>query len=277
VRRLDNKHHSNTLHYPTAARYDPASIDAIHLIKIHSRLTQSSFTCLSTPPQTLVDSLMTILITGANRGIGLALAEYEAARGSNVIGTARGALPASKDQLTWEHLEVTDHTSHIALASRLAGKPIDLLVCNAGIYPDRGQQLESGYPAEMWTDAFAVNVTGVFMTIQTLLPNIRAAHGKIAIISSQMASDTKAPGGAYIYRASKAAVLNLGRNLATDLRNEGIPVGIYHPGWVRTEMGGSSADIGVDDSAHGLAARFNALSIETTGCFECWDGRAHPY
>ena len=220
---------------------------------------------------------MTILITGANRGIGLALAEYEVIRGANVIGTARGALPASKDRLTWEHLEVTDHASHIALASRLAGKPIDLLVCNAGIYPDRGQQLESGYPAEMWTDAFAVNVTGVFMTIQTLLPNIRAAHGKIAIISSQMASDTKAPGGAYIYRASKAAVLNLGRNLATDLRNEGIPVGIYHPGWVRTEMGGSSADIGVDDSAHGLAARFNALSIETTGCFECWDGRAHPY
>jgi len=277
VRRLDNKHHSNTLHYPTAARCDPASIDAIHLIKINSRLTQSSFTCLSTPPQTLVDSLMTILITGANRGIGLALAEYEAARGSNVIGTARGALPASKDQLTWEHLEVTDHASHMALASRLAGKPIDLLVCNAGIYPDRGQKLESGYPAEMWTNAFAVNVTGVFMTIQTLLPNIRAAHGKIAIISSQMASDTKAPGGAYIYRASKAAVLNLGRNLATDLRNEGIPVGIYHPGWVRTEMGGSSADIGVDDSAHGLALRFDALSIETTGCFECWDGRAHPY
>ena len=277
MRRLDNKHHYNTLHYPTAARCDPASIDAIHLIKINSRLTQSSFTCLSTPPQTLVDSLMTILITGANRGIGLALAEYEAARGSNVIGTARGALPASKDQLTWEHLEVTDHASHMALASRLAGKPIDLLVCNAGIYPDRGQKLESGYPAEMWTDTFAVNVTGVFMTIQTLLPNIRAAHGKIAIISSQMASDTKAPGGAYIYRASKAAVLNLGRNLATDLRNEGIPVGIYHPGWVRTEMGGSSADIGVDDSAHGLAARFDALSIETTGCFECWDGRAHPY
>ena len=221
---------------------------------------------------------MTILITGANRGIGLALAEYEAARGHNVIGTARGgALPASKGRLTWEYLEVTDHASHIALASRLEGKPIDLLVCNAGIYPDRGQQLESGYPPEMWTDAFTINVTGVFMTIQTLLPNIRAAHGKIAIISSQMASDTKAPGGAYIYRASKAAVLNLGRNLATDLRNEGIPVGIYHPGWVRTEMGGSSADIGVDESAHGLAERFDALSIETTGCFECWDGRAHPY
>ena len=78
-------------------------------------------------------------------------------------------------------------------------------------------------------------------------------------------------------QASKAAVLNLGRNLATDLRDEGIPVGIYHPGWVRTEMGGGSADISVEESAQGLAARFDALSIETTGCFECWDGRTHPY
>ena len=151
------------------------------------------------------------------------------------------------------------------------------MVCNAGVYPDRNEKLANGYPAQMWADTFAANVTGVFMTIQTLLPNIRKARGKIAIISSQMASDTRAPGGAYIYRSSKAAVLNLGRNLATDLRDEGIPVGIYHPGWVRTEMGGGSADISVEESAQGLAARFDALSIETTGCFECWDGRTHPY
>ena len=220
---------------------------------------------------------MTILITGANRGIGLALAEYEAKRGFNVVGTARGTLPTSKPGLTWETLEVSDHASHLALASRLSEMPIELLICNAGIYPDRDQKLESGFPSEMWADAFAVNVTGVFMTIQTLLPNIRAAQGKIAIISSQMASDTRAPGGSYIYRSSKAAVLNLGRNLATDLKGEGIPVGIYHPGWVRTEMGGGSADISVEESAQGLAERFDALSIATTGCFECWDGRVHPF
>lgn len=220
---------------------------------------------------------MTILITGANRGIGLALAEYEVAHGHEVIGTTRGKVHTSIPGLKWEQLEVTDPSSHQALAKRLAGKPIKLLVCNAGIYPDRNHQLEKDYPPEMWNEAFAVNVTGVFMTIQTLLPNVRAGKGKIAIISSQMASDTKAPGGSYIYRASKAAVLNLGRNLATDLKKDGIPVGIYHPGWVRTEMGGSGADIGVGDLAEGLAARFDDLSIATTGCFECWDGRAHPY
>lgn len=220
---------------------------------------------------------MTILITGANRGIGLALAEYQVTQGHEVIGTARGKVNSSIPRLKWEQLEVTDPASHHALAKRLAGKPIKLLVCNAGIYPDRNHQLEKDYPPEMWSETFAVNVTGVFMTIQTLLPNIRSAKGKIAIISSQMASATKAPGGAYIYRASKAAVLNLGRNLATDLKQQSIAVGIYHPGWVRTEMGGDSADISVEDSAKGLSQRFDALSIQTTGCFECWDGRAHPY
>jgi len=220
---------------------------------------------------------MIIMITGANRGIGLALAELKAQRGAHIIATSRAPVENKMVGIQWETLEVTEPSSHQALANKIAGQELNLLICNAGIYPDRGNQLETGYPTEMWSETFAVNVTGVFLTIKNFLPNIRAGRGKIAIISSQMASDTKAPGGAYIYRSSKAAVLNLGRNLATDLKSEGIPVGIYHPGWVRTEMGGDSADISVEESAKGLAQRFDALSIQTTGCFECWDGRAHPY
>lgn len=111
-----------------------------------------------------------------------------------------------------------------------------------------------------------------------MLPMLRLAKApKIAIISSQMASHTRAPGGSYIYRASKAAVLNLGRNLSTDLASEGIAVGIYHPGWVQTDMGGAEGDITVDASVQGLALRFDALGMATTGCFETWDGRAHAY
>jgi NAD(P)-dependent dehydrogenase (short-subunit alcohol dehydrogenase family) len=71
--------------------------------------------------------------------------------------------------------------------------------------------------------------------------------------------------------------LNLGRNLATDLRDEGIAVGIYHPGWVQTDMGGAEADITINESVQGLVARFDDLSVQTTGCFETWDGRAHDY
>lgn len=220
---------------------------------------------------------MDILITGANRGIGLAMAAQAVARGAHVTGTYRAATAPAVRGIGWQPLQVTDPQSHRALADRMAGRPLDLLVCNAGVLLDEGERLDTGYPAAMWDQTFAVNVTGVFLTIQSLLPNIRAAKGKIAIISSQMGSDERAPGGTYVYRASKAAALNLGRNLATDLKGEGIAVGIYHPGWVRTDMGGPRADISETESATGLLERFAALSVATTGCFENWDGRPHPF
>ncbi|KUF10236.1 SDR family NAD(P)-dependent oxidoreductase [Pseudoponticoccus marisrubri] len=215
--------------------------------------------------------MATVLITGAGRGIGAALDRALSARGDTVLGTAR-------DHPEYLQLEVTDPASHRALATQLEGRAIDTLVCNAGIYPDKGQNLADGFPAEMWAQTFAVNVTGVFLTVQALLPNLQLSDTpRIAIIGSQMGSDTRAPGGSYIYRASKAAVLNLGRNLAMDLKNLDIAVGVYHPGWVRTDMGGETAEISVDEAAEGLAARFDALSLQTTGCFETWDGRAHPF
>lgn len=216
---------------------------------------------------------MNLLITGANRGIGKALFDGYAVRGANVIGTHR-----QSDAGAMRKLDVTDPSSHVTLAAGMADVPLDLLICNAGIYNDKGQSLETGYPPALWAEAFATNVTGVFLTIQHLLPHLKRSNaGKIAIISSQMASHTRAPGGSYIYRASKAAALNLGRNLASDLKPEGIAVGIYHPGWVRTDMGGESADIGIAESVAGLMARFDALGVATTGCFETWDGRAHAY
>ncbi|KIN63864.1 Oxidoreductase, short chain dehydrogenase/reductase family protein [Sulfitobacter noctilucicola] len=214
---------------------------------------------------------MTVIITGASRGIGAALADKYKAQGREVLGTGRSV--AAQIQL-----DVTRPASHFEMAQGLAGKPIDLLVCNAGVYLDKGDDLDTGFGADLWAQSFATNVTGVFLSIQALLPNLRLAENpKIAIISSQMASDTLAPGGSYIYRASKAAVLNLGRNLATDLKDEGIAVGIYHPGWVQTDMGGDTAAITTDESADGLIARFDALNLETTGCFETWDGRVHPF
>lgn len=212
---------------------------------------------------------MHLVITGANRGIGRALAECYRGRGDTVTGTAR-------DDSADIRLDVTDPAQQAQMARKLDGQPVDLLICNAGVYLDKGQTID-GYPAEMWDQTFAANVTGVFLTIQALLPNLRAARGKIAIISSQMASHTRAPGGSYIYRASKAAVLNLGRNLAVDLKDDGIAVGIYHPGWVQTDMGGQAADITVSQAVAGLTERFDALSLDSTGCFETWDGEAHPY
>ena len=213
---------------------------------------------------------MRVVVTGAGRGIGRHLAELYRAQGHEVIGTARDG---SSDVA----LDVAEPAHFSRLADALGDGPLDLLICNAGIYADKGQPLDTGYPSAMWAETFAVNVTGVFLTVQAALPALRRAErAKIGILSSQMASSERAPGGSYIYRASKAAVLNLGRNLATDLKREGIAVGIYHPGWVRTDMGGGAADVAPADSAQGLADRMASLSVSTTGAFETWDGRAHP-
>lgn len=212
-----------------------------------------------------------VVITGANRGIGAALAKGYRAQGWDVTATSR-------DGAAGMTLDVCDPSSHSAISAAMDGKTIDLLVCNAGVYLDKGQNLADGYPPEMWATSFATNVTGVFLSVQNLLAQLQSAEdAKIAIISSQMASDERAPGGSYIYRSSKAAALNLGRNLAVDLKGLGIAVGIYHPGWVRSDMGGSAADISVEQAAGGLMARFDALSLATTGCFETWDGQAHPF
>lgn len=215
---------------------------------------------------------MHVVITGASRGIGAELARLYSARGDQVTGTSTGG----GDGLL--ALDAGDARSIADFAATLQTDPVDLLICNAGVYLDKGQVLETGYDAATWARMMAVNVAGPFLTVQALLPRLRAAASpKIAILSSAMGSDARAPGGSYIYRASKAAALNVGRNLATDLAPEGIAVGIYHPGWVRTDMGGAGADIEVATSATGLQARFDALSPATTGCFEGYDGAAIPF
>lgn len=216
------------------------------------------------------------LVTGANRGIGLALLQRLAARGP-VIGTGRTPPFPEVANAGWVELDVASAAALDRLPLALEQSPLDLLVCNAGIYPDRNESLDTGYPARLWHEVFAVNVTGVFKTIQRMLPHLQAAHaGKIAIISSQMGASVRASGGSYAYRASKAAVLNIGLNLAADLRPRGIAVGIYHPGWVQTDLGGAAGTISAEEAADGLIARFDALSLETSGCFETWDGRPHP-
>lgn len=213
---------------------------------------------------------MHVVVTGSSRGIGREMVARLRDAGHEVTGTSR-------DHSSGVRLDVTDPGQQARFAAQLKGRPVDLLVCNAGVYLDKSMALED-YSVEVWSKTLAANVTGVFLTVQALLPNLRLAQDpKIAIISSQMASHARAPGGSYAYRASKAAALNIGRNLATDLLPEGIAVGIYHPGWVRTDMGGDEGDISVEELVAGLLHEFDVLNTDTTGCFHTWDGRIHPY
>jgi NAD(P)-dependent dehydrogenase (short-subunit alcohol dehydrogenase family) len=213
---------------------------------------------------------MEILITGANRGIGAALRAAYSSQDDKVTGTTRQVdCPQG-----WLTMDVTDPASISHAVAEFGEKALDLLICNAGTYPEKGEG-RNRYGASDWASGFAVNATGVFLTITAFLPNLRRAPGpKIAIIASQMGSSARAPGGSYIYRASKAAAINIGRNLAADLKPEGIAIGIYHPGWVRTDMGGSAAAIDTETSAKGLMARFAALGPATSGCFEDYTGRS---
>lgn len=213
---------------------------------------------------------MHVVVTGASRGIGREIVTRLRVAGHEVTGTAR-------DHSTDTQLNVSDPGQQARFAAQIKDRPVDLLVCNAGVYLDKKMAMVD-YSADVWAKSLATNVTGVFMSVQALLPNLRLAdEPKIAIISSQMASHALASGGSYAYRASKAAALSIGRNLAVDLKPEGIAVGIYHPGWVRTDMGGDQGEISVQESADGLVNEFDVLNIGISGCFHTWDGRVHAF
>lgn len=223
-----------------------------------------------------------ILITGANRGIGRAMAHAYAHQGHHVIGTRRqsdgtGGGPVNGGVIDYLAADVLDEASLDELATQLGGRALDTLVLNAGVFIGRGGLDDPDLDRRAWEQVLMTNVFGPFATVRALAPALlRADAPKIAIISSAMGSSEAAlsKGSAYAYRASKAAAVNLARNLAAELRPKGVAVGAYHPGWVRTDMGGPGADISVDESAEGLLRRIDALTLETTGVFE--DFRGEP-
>ena len=229
--------------------------------------------------------MSTCLITGANRGIGLELARHYARAGATVLATARNPAAATELQrLKAEYssleilpLDAADTASIDHLQSALAGRAIDCLIANAGVIGPRGGMSDPANTAALWASVMAVNVSGVFFTVRAFAPSITATTGRIAIISSRMGSSTAAAGASYLYRASKAGAANLGVNFAAELKPRGIAVGVYHPGWVKTDMGGSGADITPTESAAGLARRIEHLSIATTGTFEDYAGAAIAY
>ena len=227
----------------------------------------------------------TILITGANRGIGFELARQAAIRGDTVLATARNPngcdaiarLGATGDVSSFQ-VDVSDAARLTELGHMLSDRALDVLICNAGALIGRGGIADAAYTPEAFQTVLMTNVAGPFFTVRAFLPMLKKApHGKVAIISSAMGSSARAKGSAYLYRASKAAATNLAANLAMELKDHGIAVAAYHPGWVQTDMGGSGADVTPEQSAKGLLARIEALSLETTGVMEDYQGHAIPF
>jgi len=218
----------------------------------------------------------TALITGANRGIGLALCRRLKETGRDVIGVCRQSSPelAALGVRVEAGVDVTSDDAVTALAHRLADVPLDEIVCNAGIlreealddraYDDIRKQLE-------------VNAIAPLRVVAALRRNLRRG-GKIALITSRMGSiGDNGSGGYYGYRMSKAALNAAGMSLARDLAASGVAVAILHPGWVRTDMTEQTGNIDPADAAKQLVDRLDALTPETTGTFWHANGQVLPW
>ena len=222
----------------------------------------------------------TVLITGANRGLGLEFARQYAAAGWHVIGTAR--KPASATELNALDvkvlpLDVADAESVAALASALDGKPIDLLINNAGIFPRVNSLADADFDAVART--YAVNTIGPMRVTRALLPNLRLGDArKVVSITSGLGSIANNTGGRfYGYRESKAALNMFTRTLAAELADDGFTCVVLSPGWVRTDMGGPNANLSPEQSITGMRSVIEKLTAADSGTYWDWNGETLPW
>jgi NAD(P)-dependent dehydrogenase (short-subunit alcohol dehydrogenase family) len=223
--------------------------------------------------------MTTILITGANRGLGLGMARHAAAKGYTVIGTARDPDQANELRAVTDHVEqldTGDAASIEALGDRLSDQPIDILVNNAGIFPhpsDDIRELDTGALERV----IRVNTFGPILTTRAFIEQLARSERRLNVsISSNLGSinDATTNGGGYLgYRVSKAA-LNMGNAvIAHQLKEKGITSVVIHPGWVQTDMGGPQAPLLPDESTGSIIETIDRLTAADNGRFIDYAGR----
>jgi len=230
--------------------------------------------------------MSTILITGANKGIGLELASRYARAGNKVLACCRKpdtavelAELAKKYDLSLIPVEVGDDASVAAMAATLEGTAIDTLINNAGTTgPKHDQQTAYAMDFEGWADAMNINAMAPVRVMHALMPNLRASdNAKVMSVSSQLGAISLDRPIGYAYSASKAALNKYMRLAALELGKENISVGLIHPGWVQTSMGGANADITAEASAEGIIDVIAKLNTSNNGGFWNYDGEVHPW
>ncbi len=226
----------------------------------------------------------TVLITGANRGIGLEFCRQYAAEGWRVLACSRdpdradalAGLAALYPGLIALHtLDVADHARIGRLAQELGSESIDLLINNAGIYPDSDTRGFGHTDYEEWLQAFRINTMAPLKMAEAFAPHLARGKQKIIVaITSKMGSIAdNAGGGSYLYRSSKAALNMVVKSLAIDLKPGGIIAVVFHPGWVQTDMGGPDAMISAAQSVSGMRQMIGRLASADSGKFFGYDGQ----
>lgn len=214
-----------------------------------------------------------VLITGANRGLGLEFVRQYKDDGWDVVATARESSP-ELDALgvQVEKLELSDLDAVAQFGKRF--DRLDLLIANAGTYGPR--EVRDAEAGRGWSDTFVVNTIAPFLLAESLLPAVQAASGKLIAVSTKMGSIADNTSGGFIaYRSSKSALNSAWRSLAID--NPGVVCAVLHPGWVQTRMGGASAPLGPEESIAGMRKVIERLGREQSGGFIAYDGAEVPW
>jgi NAD(P)-dependent dehydrogenase (short-subunit alcohol dehydrogenase family) len=229
----------------------------------------------------------TVLVTGANRGLGLEFVRQYVAAGWRVFAACRrpngakelqGVAAESGGRLRILEMDVTDSASVRAAAAELKGETIDLLINNAGVGGPPGQRL-GGLDYDAWARVMDANTMGPMRVSEAFLENIAQSRQKrIVTITSGMGSiEDNTSGGRYAYRSSKAAVNMVIRSLAVDTAARGITCIVMNPGWVRTDMGGEGGKLSPEESIKAMRSVIATLKPEDTGKFLNFTGNAFPW
>ena len=226
-----------------------------------------------------------VLISGASRGIGLELVKQYAAAGDEVIACVRDTgnaalldeVASGADNVTVQQMDAGDPASIEAAAAAIGDAPIDVLINNAGAVGGQHQSIDD-VDIEEWHRTLDINTIGPLLISRAFKSNLAASgDGKLMIVTSQLAASTWPMGGMYIYSTTKAGVSKVGQILALDWKEEPITVGLMHPGWVQTDMGGPHAEITAEESASGIRSVIAGMTKADSGNFYKWNGEIHPW
>ena len=231
--------------------------------------------------------MTTVLISGANRGLGLEFVRQYAADGATVIAacrtpaeaTALNALAKERGgKITVHAMDVGDAASVATFKKEVGSTPIDILIANAGVYGGDHQHKLGDIDYADWQKVFNINTLGPMRQADAFAGNLRAGQGKKLIaITSGMGSTAESGGGFFAYRSSKAALNNAWKGVSIALKPDGVTCIVMHPGWVKTDMGGPSALLEPKESVAGMRKVIAGLTLADTGTFRRFDGGEMPW